>query len=1389
MAPDDIPSIAIIDDTSTTHVASHPTVGTDAAMLSPFTPRDDDSSSMTLPPPSPTLSTRSSLHSVHFNTSTALRDNKPEIALTHARKSSNATFASVSTIPDNHPSPSRDTSDLGHRQTLDSATTTVVCHSSPPPPSKKKSKRKDDPEEQQTAHQRELEQDRGIDPAPFAFRPYELAHMLDPKSLESLAHFGGTPGILQGLGTHPDMGLSKAALAVNSGAVAHHAAREQEKKDHAKAEKEQGRKWRRKGAGKSESQPDDPLSEKDKEKETETDADTMNASIDERRRVFGPNILPTRPSKSLLQLMWLALKDKVLVLLSIAAVVSLALGLFQDFGTPPQPGEVPVDWVEGVAIMVAVAIVVIVGSLNDWQKERQFKTLNDKKEERGVKVIRDGNECVVDIKEVVVGDVALLEPGEIVPCDGVFLSGHNVRCDESGATGESDAIRKVSYEECLELKKRSEDGKEAAHTDCFVVSGSKVLEGVGRYVVVAVGTKSFNGRIMMALRGDAENTPLQLKLNALAELIAKIGSAAGLLLFSALMIRFFVQLGTGDPVRTANQKGIAFVDILIISVTLIVVAVPEGLPLAVTLALAFATKRMTYEKLLVRVLGSCETMANASVVCTDKTGTLTQNVMTVVAGSVGIHAKFVHALEENAARTNADGKDEEDEDKPEFSSRRHRDDFSIDQKQLNDVLPRALRELFNEAIAVNSTAFEDRDPESGEIVFVGSKTETALLEFAKAMGWGGFRETRDAAQVMQMIPFSSERKAMGVVVKVPGGGYRVYLKGASEILSKKCRKHVVVRSPSEKPLDEGNEVETREIGQLEEENISRTIIFYANQTLRTIALCYRDFESWPPEGMSHDEENEVPFEQLAEDLTLIGITGIEDPLRPGVRDAVAKCHRAGVTIKMCTGDNVLTARSIATQCGIFTPGGIIMEGPVFRKLNQAERIEIVPRLQVLARSSPEDKKVLVETLKSIGEIVGVTGDGTNDGPALKTANVGFSMGIAGTEVAKEASDIILMDDNFSSIVKAIMWGRCVNDAVRKFLQFQISTNVTAVVITFVTAVASAEEASVLSAVQLLWINIIMDTFAALALATDPATEALLDRKPDKKTAPLFSTNMYKQILIQSIYQVTVILIFHFLGLQILGLELTGVRLEDKHTNLIVQTLVFNAFVFAQIFNSVNCRRLDQKLNIFEGILKNRYFLTITAIEIGIQVLIVFVGKDAFQVTTITGREWGISLALGIVSIPLGALIRLLPNGPFERCFKKMGLLGRPDVLPTASPEAEVWSGAVALVRDNLGTFANLRGGRLRSSSFVIKSRLSRTSQENQAPLPVSSLMTMVPTLIVGTIATGQKTSQHGSLSDPAGSDPSKSSAALWEGRLQLHPDTPHNDPAYQRYGAGNQHSA
>ncbi|KLO10815.1 calcium-translocating P-type ATPase [Schizopora paradoxa] len=1269
-------------------------------------------------------------------------------------------------------------------------------NSNPPPKSSGNDADEDDADEANMDPHALLERMQAsetTDPAPFpaALAPLSLAKLVDPKSVESLREMGGVRGVMRGLGVRRGWGVDVGDSSSSSDSA---------------------------GAPGDEKKKRTPEDYDEEDNGDDDDSDSVNnnisselppftpASLPDRQRVYGRNALPSRASKSLLQLMWLALKDKVLVLLTIAAVVSLALGLFQDFGTPTKCTEPPVDWVEGVAIMVAVIIVVGVGSVNDWQKERQFKALNDKKEDRTVKVIRGGRERVVNVKEVVVGDIALLEPGEIVPCDGIFLEGHNVKCDESGLTGESDAIKKMPY---ATIQRLTRQGTLPGHTDCFIVSGSKVLEGVGSYVVIAVGPRSFNGRILLALARPAENTPLQAKLNWLAELIAKLGSLAGLLLFVALLIRFFVQLGTNNPVRTANQKGLAFVQILIISVTLIVVAVPEGLPLAVTLALAFATKRMTKEKLLVRVLGSCETMANASVVCTDKTGTLTRNEMSVVAGSVGIHAKFVRGLSENEGRANVGEEPGLSKEKVEEGrrKRKHPDDFALDQSALGECLGRALEGVFNEAIAVNSTAFEDVDPTTGQRVFVGSKTETALLAFAKDMGWEDYARVRERARVVQMIPFSSERKAMGVVVKIGEGRWRVYLKGASEILTKKCERHVVVTPPGtdSKEREESKEVETREIDELSKDNISRTIIFYANQMLRTIAVCYRDLDSWPPkqpvdvrvsdsnesnanpsgEDADSEDTDEVPYELLCRDLTLIGITGIEDPLREGVREAVAQCQRAGVQVKMCTGDNVLTARSIATQCGIFTPGGIIMEGPVFRQLPESERLSVVPRLQVLARSSPTDKEMLVDALKELGEVVGVTGDGTNDGPALKSAHVGFSMGIAGTEVAKEASDIILMDDNFASIVKAIMWGRCVNDAVRKFLQFQISVNITAVIVTFATAVASASETSALSAVQLLWINIIMDTFAALALATDPASMSLLDRKPEKRHAPLFSVDMYKQILGQSAYQTVVILVFHFAGNAIFNyVPVPGNDSIQINNELKRDTLVFNAFVFAQIFNSINSRRIDNKLNVFEGILRNYYFIIITLIEIAGQVLIIFVGSHAFQVTRLNGRDWGISLALGVISLPLGALIRCIPNEPVERLFVKLRIMkGGETPLPTVHPAVEdgQWNDAIMQVKDNLHTFANVRGGRMRGSSFVGMSRKAAAAEAAEKQNLPSSIMTMVPTLVVSSIAAGWAPAP-GSLSDPAHNDPSRSSSALWEGKMQIHPETDKDDPIYKKWG-------
>jgi Ca2+-transporting ATPase len=386
-----------------------------------------------------------------------------------------------------------------------------------------------------------------------------------------------------------------------------------------------------------------------------------------------------------------------------------------------------------------------------------------------------------------------------------------------------------------------------------------------------------------------------------------------------------------------------------------------------------------------------------------------------------------------------------------------------------------VRDLIIKSVALNSTAFEEE--KDGTKGFVGSKTEVALLQMAQDHLGMDLVAERGSADIVHLIPFDSARKCMGVVYRHPGVGYRLLVKGASELMVGACSCQITGIDMSK------DKVNTESLSEEGKQKILDTIDRYAHGSLRTIGIVYKDFEMWPPKDTkkNDDDPTSAKFEDLFRDMTWVGVVGIQDPLRPEVPPAIEKCRLAGVQVKMVTGDNVATATAIASSCGIKTEDGLVMEGHKFRQLSDAEMDEVVPRLQVLARSSPEDKRILVERLKFLGETVAVTGDGTNDGPALRTADVGFSMGIAGTEVAKEASSIILLDDNFKSIVTAISWGRAVNDAVAKFLQFQITVNITAVVLTFVSSVYSSSNSSVLNAVQLLWVNLIMDTFAALAL--------------------------------------------------------------------------------------------------------------------------------------------------------------------------------------------------------------------------------------------------------------------------------------------------------------------
>ncbi|RDW77468.1 calcium-transporting ATPase-3 [Coleophoma cylindrospora] len=1014
---------------------------------------------------------------------------------------------------------------------------------------------------------------------PFAFTPGQLNKLLNPKSLAAFKALGGLDGLVKGLRTDIHTGLQDDETKL-LGQVSFNEA----------------------------TTTGGLLLEHRKDKVYTVDIQApIGTHFEDRLRIFRDNRLPEKDPISLLMILWGAYrKDKILILLTIAAVISLALGLYDSFGQARKPGSgAPIDWVEGLAILVAVIICTVVTAINDWQMEAQFRRLNKKKEDREVKAVRSGKTVMISVYDITVGDVLHLEPGDAIPADGILISGHGIKCDESSATGESDQMLKTGG---AEVWNAMNNGKvNVDHLDPFILSGGKVLEGVGSYLVTSVGVNSSYGKIMMSLCTETQNTPLQIKLGKLADWIGGFGVGSASLLFIVLVIRFLVSLHSNT--QTPAERGSTVVDMLIVSVAIIAVAVPEGLPLAVTLALAFATNRMLKENNLVRILRACETMGNATTICSDKTGTLTQNKMTVVKGTWGVASCFQGLHADDTSIT----------DSPDFTPCFAR-------------LSPNFRSLARQSIAINSTAFDGW--ENGHPAFIGSKTEVALLSMAKQyLDMSSVADDRDNAEIVEVIPFDSTRKYMGVVVKLDNGIHRLLVKGASEIL---------LSSASNTIVDVFDDTLTiKELSEIEKVQIVKTIDKYAQRSLRAIGFLYKDFLEWPGVATLSGLEEVVTAHSngTSPGMTWLGVVGIQDPLRPGVTAAVARCQSAGVVVRMVTGDNMATARAIATDCGIITGNGVCIEGPVFRQLSDQQMDELLPRLQVLARSSPEDKRILVERLKRLGETVAVTGDGTNDGPALKTADVGFSMGIAGTEVAKEASSIILMDDNFSSIIKAIMWGRAINDAVAKFLQFQISVNITAVLLAFISAVSSPDMMSVLTAVQLLWVNLIMDSFAALALATDAPTEEILNRKPTPKSAPLITVNMWKMILGQAFYQLVVTFILHYAGATILGYNTTA-HPELKNQ---LDTIIFNTFVWLQIFNELNCRRLDNKFNVFAGIHRNWFFIGINCIMVGGQIMIIFVGGKAFSVTVINGKQWALCIGCSIFCLPWAVVLRLIPD--------------------------------------------------------------------------------------------------------------------------------------------------
>ncbi|CAN1343034.1 Calcium-transporting ATPase 2, plasma membrane-type, partial [Linum perenne] len=798
---------------------------------------------------------------------------------------------------------------------------------------------------------------------------------------------------------------------------------------------------------------------------------------------------------------WEALHDMTLMILGVCAVMSLIVGIATE-GWPKGAHD-------GLGIVASIMLVVFVTATSDYRQSLQFKDLDKEKKKISIQVTRNGFRQKMSIYELLPGDIVHLAIGDQVPADGLFVSGFSVLIDESSLTGESEPVM-VSAE------------------SPFLLSGTKVQDGSCKMLITTVGMRTQWGKLMATLsEGGDDETPLQVKLNGVATIIGKLGLFFAVITFAVLVQGLVTQKWKdGSHMDWDADEAMEMLEYFAIAVTI------------VTLSLAFAMKKMMNDKALVRHLAACETMGSATTICSDKTGTLTTNHMTVVKSCICL----------------------------------------------------LLQSIFN------NTGGEVVMSKEGKREILGTPTEAAILEFGLSLG-GDFKSEREVVKLVKLEPFNSTKKRMGAIVEIPevaGGLLRAHSKGASEIVLACCDK--VINSKGE-------------VVSLDDTSLNflkDTIDKFAGEALRTLCLAYKDVE---------------------------GIVGIKDPVRPGVKESVAVCHAAGIAVRMVTGDNINTAKAIARECGILTDDGIAIEGPVFREKSQAELLELVPKIQVMARSSPLDKHTLVKQLRTtFNDVVAVTGDGTNDAPALHEADIGLAMGIAGTEVAKESADVIILDDNFSTIVTVAKWGRSVYINIQKFVQFQLTVNVVALIVNFSSACLTGS--APLTAVQLLWVNMIMDTLGALALATEPPNNELMKRSPVGRKGHFITNVMWRNILGQSLYQFLIIW-----KLQASGKSMFD--LEGPDSDLVLNTLIFNSFVFCQVFNEVSSREMES-INVFRGILNNYVFVMVLAATVGFQIIIIeFLGTFA-NTTHLTSEQWGASVFIGFLGMPIAAILKMIP---------------------------------------------------------------------------------------------------------------------------------------------------
>ena len=844
--------------------------------------------------------------------------------------------------------------------------------------------------------------------------------------------------------------------------------------------------------------------------------------VEKSRSTYGTNSFVRQSHESLAKRIWDASTEPMLVMLIFAAIITLAVNISRYF----TGGEY--NFLECVGIFAAIALSVVITIITEGKSAKAFEALNKINEDTLIKVIRNGEPQLIAQKEIVVGDIIMIETGDKIVADGRLFSSNDLSVDESALTGESLPVKKDAEFVCQKSTPVAERAN-MLYSGCFVSAGN------GQMLVTGVGNDTEFGQIAQELSSiEKTTTPLQEKLDKLGKQITVLGASAAAIVFAIEVLQFVMN-------GQLNLDTVS--DAFITSIVLIVAAVPEGLPTIVAVSLALNIIKMSKENALVKKMIACETIGCVNIICSDKTGTLTENRMTVQKIYTGGEL--------------------------------------IDPEQLKD-------EMLLKNYCINSNA--NISEEDGSWSFIGNPTEGSLLAAAAKAGVD-YQELRQAADIVRVFPFSSQNKDMSTIVR-ENGKEILYVKGNPEKIISLCTG----------------------ISEEEKEKNFHLMEEFQNKAGRLLAFAHKELE-----GQYNDEEQD----EVEQGLIYDGFVVISDPLSPDVYESIRNCRSAGIEVKMLTGDNIRTARAIANELHMLDDDHIAVEAADIEKLTDEELKEALKKIQVIARSTPLVKMRVVKLLKEQGNVVAVTGDGINDAPAIKHADVGIAMGIAGTDVTKEASDMVLLDDSFSTIIKAVQWGRGIYENFKRFIQFQLTVNVSSVVVVICSILAGFS--APFTALELLWINIIMDGPPALTLGLEPIRPDLLKHKPTRRNENIISKKMLLRIFVNGIFISVIFMLQHFKNF-------LGAAPEEE------ATVLFTLFVLFQLFNAFNCRELDDT-PMFKNLLKNKLMLGVFFLVLILQGIITQFGAAVFETVPLSAAMWGKMLLTAFTVIILNEGIK------------------------------------------------------------------------------------------------------------------------------------------------------